>query len=104
MRQSFTRLFGLKEKEQEQEQEVHPDQVMQIPVDEIEPSPYQPRTIFDEERIDELCQTIRMHGVIQPVVVRRTERCYELVAGERRLRAVKKIGAETDSCSDSGNG
>jgi ParB family chromosome partitioning protein len=92
MRQSFTRLFGLKEKEQEQEQEVHPDQVMQIPVDEIEPSPYQPRTIFDEERIDELCQTIRMHGVIQPVVVRRTERCYELVAGERRLRAVKKLG------------
>jgi ParB family transcriptional regulator, chromosome partitioning protein len=94
MRQSFTRLFGLKEKEQEQEQEVHPDQVMQIPVDEIEPSPYQPRTIFDEERIDELCQTIRMHGVIQPVVVRRTERCYELVAGERRLRAVKKLGLE----------
>jgi ParB family transcriptional regulator, chromosome partitioning protein len=94
MRQSFTRLFGLKEKEQEQEQEVHPDQVMQIPVDEIEPSPYQPRTIFDEERIDELCQTIRMHGVIQPVVVRRTERCYELVAGERRLRAVKKLGLD----------
>ncbi|MEK4797558.1 nucleoid occlusion protein [Thermoactinomyces sp. FSL K6-2592] len=92
MRQSFTRLFGLKEKEQEQE--VHPDQVMQIPVNEIEPSPYQPRTIFDEERIDELCQTIRMHGVIQPVVVRRTERCYELVAGERRLRAVKKLGLD----------
>lgn len=88
MKQSFSRLFGRGEKEQE----VHADQVMQIPVDEIEPSPYQPRTIFDEERIDELCQTIRMHGIIQPVVVRRTGRFYELVAGERRLRAVKKLG------------
>ena len=88
MKHSFSKLFGLGEKEQE----VQSDQVMQIPVGEIEPSPYQPRTIVDEERSDELCQTIRMHGIIQPIVVRRTGRFYELIAGERRLRAVKKLG------------
>jgi ParB family chromosome partitioning protein len=87
MKEPFTRLFGLVEKEQ--------DQVKQIPVAEIEPSPYQPRTIFNEERIDELCQTIRVHGIIQPIVVRRKHRGYELIAGERRLRAVKKLGLAT---------
>lgn len=83
MKESFTRFFGLVEKEQ--------DQIKHIPVEEILPSPYQPRTIFDDERLDELCQSIRVHGVIQPIVVRRKERVYELIAGERRLRAVKKL-------------
>lgn len=88
MKEPFARLFGLIEKEQEAEY----DQVREIPVEEIKPSPYQPRTIFNDERIDELCQTIRVHGVIQPVVVRPLGRVYELIAGERRLRAVKKLG------------
>jgi ParB family chromosome partitioning protein len=89
MKESITRWFGLSEKGQEI--------VRQIPVDEIEPSPYQPRTIFSDERIDELCQTIQVHGVIQPIVVRRKENknTYELVAGERRLRAVKKLALPT---------
>ncbi|MBA4602871.1 nucleoid occlusion protein [Thermoactinomyces mirandus] len=88
MKEPFSRLFGLIDKEQEAET----DQVRQISVEAIKPSPYQPRTIFNDERIDELCQTIRMHGVIQPVVVRPMGRYYELIAGERRLRAVKKLG------------
>ncbi|SFI70335.1 nucleoid occlusion protein [Thermoflavimicrobium dichotomicum] len=83
MKESFTRWLGLGDKEQEV--------VKHIPVEEIEPSPYQPRTIFNDERIDELCQTIRSHGIIQPIVVRRKENTYELIAGERRLRAVKKL-------------
>ncbi len=87
MKEPFTRLFGLAEKEHEH--------VKQIPVEAIMPSPYQPRTIFNEERIDELCQTIRLHGVIQPIVVRRKDRGYELIAGERRLRAVKKLRMAT---------
>src|SRR4051812_48551043 len=87
MKESFTRLFGLVEKEH--------DQIKQIPVAEIVPSPYQPRTLFHEERIEELCQTIRVHGVIQPIVVRRKGQSYELIAGERRLRAVKKLGMTT---------
>lgn len=87
MRGSLTRWFGLAEKEQ--------DFVREIPVDQISPSPYQPRTIFQEEAIDELCQTIRVHGVIQPIIVRRKEAGYELIAGERRWRAVKKLQLST---------
>ncbi|MGA8942296.1 MAG: nucleoid occlusion protein [Thermoactinomyces sp.] len=88
MKEPFSKLFGLIEKEQGAES----GQVKQIQVEDIRPSPYQPRTIFNDERIDELCQTIRVHGVIQPVVVRPKGRYYELIAGERRLRAVKKLG------------
>lgn len=87
MRESFTRLFGVAEKED--------NQIKEIPVDQICPSPYQPRTVFDDQRLDELCQTIRVHGVIQPIVVRKREQGYELIAGERRLRAVKELALPT---------
>ena len=66
-----------------------------FPLSEIVPSPYQPRTLFDDDRIDELCQTIRTHGVIQPIVVRVRNGTFEIIAGERRCRAVKKLGLET---------
>jgi ParB family chromosome partitioning protein len=71
------------------------DEVKNIPVQNIMPSPYQPRTVFDDERIDELSQTIRTHGIIQPIVVRVRNNAFELIAGERRLRAVKKLGMDT---------
>lgn len=71
------------------------DEVKPLRVDDIHPSPYQPRTIFLDEQIDELCQSIRTHGVIQPIVVRKRDHGYELIAGERRLRAVKKLGLKT---------
>lgn len=87
MKESFSRLFTVLEKEQRK--------IVEVPVDQISPSPYQPRTIFDDQRLDELCQTIRVHGVIQPIVVRKLEKGYECVAGERRLRAVKKLGLAT---------
>ena len=85
MKEPFTRLFGIVDKERR-------DEVRELPVENIYASPYQPRTIFDDERIEELCQTIRTHGVIQPIVVREKGGGYELIAGERRLRAVKKLG------------
>ncbi|XEC95027.1 nucleoid occlusion protein [Paenibacillus tarimensis] len=88
MKEQFTRLFGLGDK-------VVQDEVKQLPVNEIDPSPYQPRTIFDDDRIDELCQTIKTHGIIQPIVVRIRNDRYEIIAGERRYRAVKKLGLET---------
>ncbi|OUM87647.1 MAG: nucleoid occlusion protein [Bacillus thermozeamaize] len=72
------------------------EEVKEIPVELISPNPYQPRTVFDDERIEELSQTIRTHGVIQPIVVRELENGkYELIAGERRLRAVKKLNLPT---------
>ncbi|RNB79979.1 nucleoid occlusion protein [Brevibacillus nitrificans] len=87
VKDSFSRIFGLTDKTDNEE-------IRQIPVEEIVPNPYQPRTVFDDERIDELCQTIRTHGLIQPIVVRVRDGQYELIAGERRLRATKKLGME----------
>ncbi|MFD7522167.1 MULTISPECIES: nucleoid occlusion protein [Paenibacillus] len=88
MKEQLSKLFGFTERS-------NMDEVKNIPVQNINPSPYQPRTIFDDDRIDELCQTIRTHGVIQPIVVRVRNNTFELIAGERRLRAVKKLGLET---------
>lgn len=61
-------------------------------LDEIQASPYQPRREFDPEAIQELAQSIRSNGLIQPLVVRRTASGYELIAGERRMRAAKEAG------------
>jgi len=88
MKEQISKLFGFTEK-------TSADEIKQIPVRDIVPSPYQPRTIFDDERIDELCQTIKTHGVIQPIVVRVRNNTFELIAGERRWRAVKKLGLDT---------
>ncbi|MEA2545085.1 MAG: ParB family transcriptional regulator, chromosome partitioning protein, partial [Chloroflexota bacterium] len=67
--------------------------VKQIALDRIEPNPNQPRTNFDESALDELANSIREHGVLQPILVRPLgENRYQLVAGERRWRASKKAG------------
>ncbi|MEQ8848207.1 ParB/RepB/Spo0J family partition protein [Botrimarina sp.] len=58
----------------------------------IEPNPYQPRKRFDEEEIADLADSIREHGVLQPLVVRRVDGRFELIAGERRLRAAQAAG------------
>lgn len=63
-----------------------------IPVGQIEPSRYQPRLRFDEETIDELADSIRENGLIQPITVRKVGDHYELIAGERRYRACIKAG------------
>lgn len=88
MKEQISKLFGFSER-------TNQDEVKNIAVREIVPSPYQPRTIFDDDRIDELCQTIKTHGVIQPIVVRIRNQKYEIIAGERRWRAVKKLGLDT---------
>ncbi len=72
-----------------------PTTVVDISVDEIVSNPYQPRTVFDQNAIAELAKTIHTHGVIQPIVVRRKASGYELIAGERRWRAVKSLGWTT---------
>lgn len=103
MKGHLSKWFGFSEKDsshgrrEEWADEVEAvEEVKEIPVELISPNPYQPRTIFDDERIEELSQTIRTHGVIQPIVVRELENGkYELIAGERRLRAVKKLNLPT---------
>ncbi len=68
-------------------------QTMDVPVDAIEVNPFQPRTDFDEAGLAELAQSIRVHGIIQPLTLRRLhEGRYQLIAGERRLRAARLAG------------
>lgn len=94
MLQPFNRIFGLGDKNKN---ETNIDEVMKLPISQITPNRYQPRAIFNEDKIKELAQTIHTHGMIQPIVVRRMEGSedeYELIAGERRWRAVQTLGWE----------
>lgn len=95
MRSPFSRFFGGNSKEespQTEEAVSEAEKVVHITIDNIVPNRFQPRTIFDEEKIDELARTIHTHGVIQPIVVRSTlNDQYEIIAGERRFRAMKKL-------------
>ncbi len=68
---------------------------LSIPIDAIDPNPDQPRRVFDPEQIHSLADSIRRHGVLQPVVVRRAGERYELVVGERRWRASRAAGLST---------
>jgi ParB family chromosome partitioning protein len=70
------------------------EELLEIDIDLIEPSPAQPRTHFDEERLEELAQSIRSNGIVQPVLVRQRGARYQLVAGERRWRAAQRAGLQ----------
>lgn len=72
--------------------------VLQLPTGSIRPNPMQPRKSFDEEGLRELAESVRRHGILQPLTVRRTGSGWELVAGERRLRAAKLAGLATVPC------
>lgn len=100
MKSPFSRFFGggsktepIVKNEVEQAEAVHAaEEVIKLPIDQIVPNRFQPRTIFDDEKIEELSRTIHTHGVIQPIVVRKTsDNQYEIIAGERRYRAMKKL-------------
>ena len=69
--------------------------IKEIPLAEIRPNPYQPRKTFDQEALDELATSIKNYGVFQPIIVKKSIKGYDLVAGERRLRASKLAGLET---------
>lgn len=99
MKNSFTRFFGFADKgeqtvELEEELKIERnEEIKKIPIDQIVPNRFQPRTVFDEEKIEELSRTIHTHGIIQPIVVREfASGQYEIIAGERRWRAMKKLG------------
>ena len=69
--------------------------ITEIPLDEIRSNPYQPRVIFDSEALEELANSIKEHGIIQPIIVKKGIKGYELVAGERRTRAARLAGLKT---------
>ena len=69
--------------------------IIEISVDEIRPNPFQPRKSFDQEALDELATSIKNYGVFQPIIVKKSIKGFDLVAGERRLRASKIAGLST---------
>jgi ParB family chromosome partitioning protein len=71
------------------------DKVVEIPLTQLRPNPYQPRKTFNEESIQELASSIREHGVIQPIIVRSVIKGFEIIAGERRYRASQVAGKPT---------
>ena len=71
------------------------DEVKEIKLSDLRVNPYQPRKIFDEEALQELAESIKEHGVIQPIIVKKSIKGYEIVAGERRYRASQLAGKET---------
>lgn len=76
-------------------EEAKPNEIVEIKISEIRSNPYQPRKIFDEEALNELASSIKEHGIVQPIIVKKSIKGYELVAGERRTKAAKIVGLET---------
>lgn len=70
------------------------NEIQDIPVNEIRPNPYQPRKTFNDEALRELSESIKNHGVFQPIIVKKGIKGYDLIAGERRLRASKMAGLD----------
>lgn len=70
------------------------EEIVEINIDELRPNPYQPRKQFDEEALKELSESIKEHGVFQPIIIKKSIKGYEIIAGERRVRASKLAGKE----------
>jgi ParB-like partition proteins len=71
------------------------DKIVEIPLSQLRPNPYQPRKTFDDESIAELAASIKEHGVITPIIVREALKGYEIIAGERRWRAAQRAELAT---------
>lgn len=80
------------------EQEDYKDRVLYLDINDIKANKTQPRLNFDEKKLEELASSIKENGVIQPLVLRNTEKGYEIVAGERRWRASRKAGLKKVPC------
>lgn len=95
MKHPFSKIFNTANDEEESliDQQMETDnKVQEIAVSNIIPNQYQPRSVFDQEKLLELAATIQEHGVIQPIIVRQFGEKYEIIAGERRWRAVNSLG------------
>jgi len=71
------------------------DEIVEIPLSELRSNPYQPRKIFDEDALRELSESIKEYGVFQPIIVKKNVKGYNIIAGERRVKASKMAGLET---------
>ena len=71
------------------------EEIVELNINDLRPNPYQPRTIFDEDALNELAESIKENGVFQPIIVKKSIKGYDVIAGERRLRASKIAGKKT---------
>lgn len=71
------------------------EEVIELKISELRPNPYQPRKVFDAEKLQELANSIKEHGVFQPIIVKKSIKGYEIIAGERRYKASQLAGKET---------
>ena len=71
------------------------EEIVDIKIDELRSNPYQPRKVFDEDALKELSDSIKQHGVFQPIIVKKSIKGYEIIAGERRVKASRMAGLET---------
>ncbi len=76
-------------------EETKNEEIVELNIDEIRPNPYQPRQVFDQKALEELADSIKENGVFQPIIVKKSIKGYEVIAGERRLRASKIAGKKT---------
>ena len=70
------------------------EEIIELNLNELRPNPYQPRKVFDDEALKELASSIKEHGVFQPIIVKKSIKGYDIIAGERRFRASKMAGLE----------
>ena len=68
------------------------EEIVEIDLDDLRANPYQPRKVFNDEALKDLCESIKEHGVFQPIIVKKSIKGYEIIAGERRVRASKLAG------------
>ena len=68
------------------------EEIIKVNLDELRPNPYQPRKVFDEAALKELSESIKEHGVFQPIIIKKSIKGYEIIAGERRVKASKLAG------------
>ena len=71
------------------------EEIVQLKISDLRPNPYQPRKVFDQSKLQELADSIKEHGVFQPIIVKKSIKGYEIIAGERRVKASSLAGKET---------
>ena len=70
------------------------EEIIEVNISELRPNPYQPRKVFDKDALAELAKSIKEHGVFQPIIIKKSIKGYEIIAGERRVRASKMAGLD----------
>ena len=90
-----TENLDIENYEQKIYENINKEEIVELNVEELRPNPYQPRRVFDEQALEELASSIKEHGVFQPIIVKKSIKGYEIIAGERRFRASKLAGKKT---------